>query len=60
MFPSSYGNISFSQMEEKGGDYIFLKVYLRGVLYWFQYSCILLRFGNTFRFMPLGDPPTLP
>jgi hypothetical protein len=37
----------FREWEEKGGD---------KKESWFHYSCILLRFGNTLRFMSSGDP----
>jgi hypothetical protein len=42
-------------MKKKGGNRKRV-VYLRGG--GFLYSCVLLRFGNTFRLMPSSAPPS--
>jgi hypothetical protein len=54
MFPCSHGNISFLQ---NGKEVRKLK---ESCLHTgrFPYLCVLLRFGNTLRLTPLGDPPS--
>jgi len=55
MFPCSRGNTSFfNETRKKGGNKKSV-VNGKGV---FQYSCILLRFGNMLELTHLGAPPS--
>jgi hypothetical protein len=55
MFPCPQGNISFSMKQERSEEIQKSVVNGKGV---FQYSCILLRLGNTLELAHLGAPPT--
>ncbi len=56
MFPRSHGNGSFLRIGKEARKFKRVFVCVMGR---FLYSCVLLRFGNTLRFMPLGAPPSL-
>jgi hypothetical protein len=53
MFPHSHGNFILFTKRERSKE-IKGELFAKGR---FQYSCILLRFGNTLEVMPLGAPP---
>jgi hypothetical protein len=59
VFPHSHGNISFLPNEKKQGIIIII-IIINSCLHKgrFLYSCVLLRFGNTFRLMPSSVPPS--